>query len=810
MIKISKISKNLIGVSIISSMMVFWLGSRYLSDAHSQFTSALHLQSSVAPERTLFEIAHNLDQQRGTVQRVLIGSTDFDEKHDQLDTLASDTRTLFAQIQQEIAQSRSHVSGSTSHQKRNQSIEKIIGDLEDRLKRIAISNAIITGQIFLPHERRDERVRMQMYDVYSNLIVSTDNLRKRTHALPEKDFEDVLIAHDIKNSIWFLSDSINQSSTLLETLLLKLKFSAEESLNVDNLALRIFQQHDRINLTLSELAEIVKGNAIYGVSSEAVADLTSYYEKNFRSLVNQVMLANPETIDIDDALTRWLAVSGATKEKVRLLQDAALANTLSTAESIKYSATQSLIANTLLVFLCIAMAYATFVTSKTIQYQADHDDLTNMPNRRYFNATLGDLFKKTDITRGEKIVLMTLDLNGFKAINDTMGHVAGDNLLIEVSSRLSSMHSTRSPSMLIARMGGDEFAIAQVFNNSDEPHQLATTIRDKFKPVFELDGSQVKIDTSIGYSIYPDDAKTLNDLQITSDFAMFSAKQQGRKTIQPYVLDIAKRFENRIAIEKDLVCAIENNELELHYQPQINLDTDKVTSVEALVRWNHPSRGVVPPVEFIGIAEETGLMANIGSWVMNEACRQLAEWNETACFSINMAVNVSVHQLMSTEFVHDVCNAIETNNISASSLELEITETVVMTDIDLIVESLQALKSIGVRIALDDFGTGYSSLSQLHKLPLDTLKIDRAFISTLDVDSQSTRSVTATIASIADIYALETVAEGIESGDQLNEVRKLGINVAQGYYYSKPLSKDKIVDAIASINQWGDRLDKVS
>jgi len=314
----------------------------------------------------------------------------------------------------------------------------------------------------------------------------------------------------------------------------------------------------------------------------------------------------------------------------------------------------------------------------------------------------------------------------------------------------------------------------------------------------------VVIDTSVGYSVYPDDAQTIQELQITSDFAMFSAKQAGRKTIQPYDRDIAAKFENRVVIEKDLQIAIENNHLELYYQPQVNFNNNNVDAVEALLRWNHPTQGMVQPDNFISIAEETGLMPTLGNWVLNEACRQTAEWKKNTNKSIRVAVNVSVHQIVQTDFVQSVFDAIDRHDIPAECLELEVTESVVMTDINWIIKSLTALKERGIKIALDDFGTGYSSLSQLQELPLDTLKIDRSFIDKLDSESDNMKSITATIATIAQIFKLETVAEGIETEDQLIEANKLGIDMAQGYYYSRPVSSNELIDTINKIDAWAD------
>lgn len=807
MIDISKTRKNLIGVSLISSLMVFLLGGRYLSDAHTQFFGAMQVQSSVAPETKLFEIANSLDQERATIQRILIRSTEYNEELEQLDELSKKTRNLFNQVRREIMLTRSDASERLPHRYSRESINYLIQDLDDRFKRISIASAIIIGQIYLPYNSRDENVRIQMYDAYVNMTVAINNLRKRSHTLPEKNYIDVLASHDIKNAIWDVSDAVNQTTTLMESYLLKYQYSSLNTLNIDNLALRILQQHERANRALADMTEMVQHKDIAGVSSTTVKELKTQYEREFRNRVKQLILLSPEGSDATAKISDWMRISSDTKDKVHVLKNVALASTSSTAESIKRTAAFSLFSNTLLVILCIAMAYASFRVARTIQYQADHDDLTGLPNRRHFSSVIHTLFKKTDTGRGERLVLMTLDLNGFKSINDTMGHLAGDQLLTQVATRLKS---TLNDNMIIARMGGDEFSIAYKISDTNEPYQLACRIREEFSHSFNIEDGIVKVNTSIGYSIYPDDASTLKELQTTSDFAMFSAKQSGRKIIQPYDRDIAHQFENRLAIEQDLACAIENDELELFYQPQFNLSLSQVSAVEALIRWNHPTRGTVPPIEFISIAEETGLMPSIGNWVLNEACRQAAVWRDTENHEVRVAVNVSVHQVMQNDFVQRVVDVLQRYNISAGYLELEITESVVMTDITWIAKCFDELKNHGVRIALDDFGTGYSSLNQLQELPLDTLKIDRTFISGLDDNSNTMKSVTATIASIADIYGLETVAEGVESDQQLKEVCKLGIEIAQGYYYSRPLPAHQVIPAIENINELSGKTNKAA
>ena len=798
MLNISKSSKNLIFVSFIFSGMVFWLGSHYLSDALTHFSSSLSLQRSVSPEKTLFEISKSLDHQRTAVQRILIESQNFSDDRGLLSDLSHSTKKLFDQVRSEIVPADSEHSSKLHHRYGKDSLETLLQEFDDSFKRMSITSSILVRQVYLPLAARDEGIRMKLFDAYSDLVKSVDEIRKTNHGLPDKDYIDVLSAHDKKNVIWELNESINQISTLLEGYLLLIQNSPDATMNKENLELRILQQHERAQQALSYLTQLSQNNDNAGISRDAVLEVSNQYNAVFRLETEKTLLINPHKINVAKSLASWKIVSKQTKDQVQQLVDAALSNTISTAESIRLRARMNFLSSLLIVLFCVVMGYVTYRIARRVQHQADFDQLTDLPNRRYFQDELESLFRKTNITRNEKLVLMTLDLNGFKAINDTLGHVAGDQLLKQVSERLRSV---ADDSKAIARMGGDEFAISYRFEQADQPYQFACKLREVFNAPFNLEDSLAEVDTSIGYSIYPDDASTVVELQKTSDFAMYNAKQSGRMAITAFNQEIANQFEKRTMIERDLPFAIENNELELYYQPQISLDYDEVYSVEALIRWNHPQRGLISPVEFVGIAEECGLMPALGDWVLDEACRQSAEWNNTQNLSIRVAVNVSVHQITQADFVENVLNAVKRHSLPTEFLELEITESVVMSDVDWIVKCLNRIKDHGIKIALDDFGTGYSSLNQLQALPLDTLKIDRSFISRIDDDSISTRSITATIASIAEIYGLETVAEGIETAQQLSEVRRLGIDVAQGYYYSKPVMKDEVADVIANIDR---------
>lgn len=798
----SKISTNLIGISLITSLLVFWLGSRYLADALDQYSAAEQLQLSVTPEQSLFELAKSLDTERSAIQRLLITSQQSEDALAHLQGLAESSNQIVQKARQQVDSLLTSISEHKYNKQRNgiETIEYLIDDLNENSQRMKFSRSLIERQLYRPPSEREEYIRMKLFDVHDSYINSVNNLRKRIPSYPKNDYLDVLASQELKDSIWNVVDSLNQTSILIESFILKDRYYTIDTLNVDNLAFRLNQQHERIERAFSDLTAIVRTKAIAGISTQTISDVKNQYDNDYRPMVKLLILGSPTNERIGQHLTRWQSLSDSIKRNTQELEETILINTAKTADSIKRRATARLIYTALLVLICLSMALVTFLISRKVQYQSDHDELTGIPNRRYFVGALDAFYRKVENSRSEKLVLMSLDLNGFKSINDSMGHMVGDELLRQVASRLTDhMHE----GMVLARMGGDEFAIAYSTPYAADPFVFANQIRDIFNQPFKIDEGQVNIDTSIGYSTYPDDANSVKELQITADFAMFSAKQSGRKTIQPFDRELSTVFDNRKALEQDLITAIESNNLELHYQPQVNLSSNKVDAVEALIRWHHPTRGMISPGEFISIAEDTGLMPALGSWVLNEACRQAASWKHNFSDPVRIAVNISVHQLMQTEFTHEVINTVEKHGLTADAIELEITESVVMTDINWIVSSLKTLKDFGFRIALDDFGTGYSSLSQLQNLPLDTLKIDRSFIIGLDHDSSSMKSVTATIASIAKIYGLETVAEGIETEKQLTEVRNLGIDVAQGYLYSKPLTECQVINKIKTINQPG-------
>jgi len=449
------------------------------------------------------------------------------------------------------------------------------------------------------------------------------------------------------------------------------------------------------------------------------------------------------------------------------------------------------------VLLCLVMGAVILVILRRVHHQAYHDDLTNLPSRRRFEELLDQSIRKVK-TDTDQVVLMAIDLDGFKTINDTMGHAIGDKLLKLVSERLQSLNCQQYS---VARMGGDEFSVLYTASSDIDPLEVGEQIQSTLANPYSIDDGSVHIGASIGYSLYPSQAKSAIELQINSDLAMFSAKQAGRNCIKEFDAELSIEFQHRLHTEQDLQTAIEGDQFELYYQPQYNLALKRVDAVEALIRWNHPVRGFVSPAEFISVAEESGLMPQIGTWVLHEACRQSAQWAAIEGDPIRVAVNVSVQQIMQPDFVETVLGAMQQNDLDPSLLEIEVTESVVTANVEWVVQCLLSLREAGIKIALDDFGTGYSSLSQLQDLPVNTLKIDRSFISKLESEASSSNAVAETIAALAKAFAMETVAEGVETQLQHSQLCDLGIDVIQGYYYSKPVEHSQVLDTISTINE---------
>jgi diguanylate cyclase (GGDEF)-like protein len=412
-----------------------------------------------------------------------------------------------------------------------------------------------------------------------------------------------------------------------------------------------------------------------------------------------------------------------------------------------------------------------------IAYMAHHDALTELPNRITFRQELDKALSR--IERGETVAVLCVDLDNFKTVNDTLGHPIGDSLLQAVSARLRTI---MRPTDRVARLGGDEFAIVQM--SVDQPlgaTALAARLIREISEPYVVQGHQVVIGASVGIAVAPNDGNNPDQLLKNADMALYRAKDDGRGIYRFFEPDMDAKMQARRALELDLRKALALGEFELFYQPLINLEMNAVSGFEALIRWRNPERGLVPPIEFIPLAEEIGLINPIGAWVLKQACTEAMRWPK----QIKVAVNLSPVQFKSGTVTLDVIAALGASGLPARRLELEITETVLLQDTEATISILNELRAIGVRISMDDFGTGYSSLGYLQKFPFDKIKIDQSFIRELS-DKPDSMAIVRAIASLGCSLGIATTAEGVETEAQLEKLRAEGCTEVQGYLFSRP------------------------
>jgi diguanylate cyclase (GGDEF)-like protein/PAS domain S-box-containing protein len=437
------------------------------------------------------------------------------------------------------------------------------------------------------------------------------------------------------------------------------------------------------------------------------------------------------------------------------------------------------------------------LAEKRIRQLAYFDQVTGLPNRTFLREHLKSLIGEAG-RRGRSLAVLYLDLDRFKRVNDTLGHSAGDELLREVAERYVAVlragdSLVREPvapgsdRAAVAHVGGDEFiALVVALRQPEDGARVARRLLDALKRPILLEGREVVVSASVGIAVYPDDGADVEALLRNAEVAMYHAKDLGRDSYQFYTSSLNARASERLALEGELRRALERNEFCLHYQPKLDLASGEVVAAEALIRWQHPELGMVPPLDFIGLAEETGLILPIGRWVLEAAASQMRRWQQEGRRRLRLSVNLSVRQFRDPGLFAAVRAALDRAGLDWPWLELEITESMLMGDTETSTHLLRELKGLGVSISVDDFGTGYSSLSYLTRLPLDLLKVDRSFVRDLLTDASS-QAVTRAIVHLAHSLGLRVVAEGVESGPQLQFLRDNGCDEVQGYLLSVPL-----------------------
>ncbi|MGV3581476.1 MAG: putative bifunctional diguanylate cyclase/phosphodiesterase [Methylophilus sp.] len=439
-------------------------------------------------------------------------------------------------------------------------------------------------------------------------------------------------------------------------------------------------------------------------------------------------------------------------------------------------------------------------TNQRYEYLANHDMLTGLPNRRLFEARLAQAIDSA--TTGKyALALVYIDIDRFKTVNDSLGHVIGDSLLVEIVKRLNARLKLEHT---FSRFGGDEFAvIVEKVDDKSDVESIAQEVTDLLaKPFLINDTQEIIVGASLGISLFPTDAKDAVQLVRNADSAMYHAKENGRNHYEFYTSDLTVRANKRLLLESQLRQAIQKSQFVLHYQPVVEYSLSdnqtKVEAVEALIRWNRQPSELVMPNEFIRCAEDIGFILPIDRWVLSKACQQLAEWDAQGLSKINISVNISPNQFHDVTFLESLQLTLEKSGIAPERLTLEITEGAIMEQEEYAVETLRAIKAIGVRISIDDFGTGHSSLAKLKRLPLDELKVDRAFVGDIPKNKDD-RLIASTIVAMAKALSLQVVVEGVETSEQLAFFAKAKCDRYQGYYFSKPVPPEDIPDLIKQL-----------
>jgi diguanylate cyclase (GGDEF)-like protein len=427
-----------------------------------------------------------------------------------------------------------------------------------------------------------------------------------------------------------------------------------------------------------------------------------------------------------------------------------------------------------------------------IEYLASHDSLTGLPNREMFNNLLHSAIEVAQL-RQLQFAMLFIDLDRFKVINDSLGHETGDALLVEMARRL---RQNLRASDIVARLGGDEFVVILEHSaGRDDIEEIGRKLLSAVSQPVQLSGIECHATASIGIAMFPAHGADVHSLIKSADTAMYLAKEDGKNNFRFFTKEAKMPSIERLTLENCLRHALERKEFSLHYQPKVDLTTGQITGVEALLRWTHPEYGMLPPAQFIPLAEETGLIVPVGRWVLMEACAQNMAWQRCGLRPVSMAVNLSPRQFIDENLLRDIDEALAASGMSAVLLQIEVTESMMMRNVSRAIKVLDAIRNRGIRIAIDDFGTGYSSMSLMKQFPIDTIKIDRSFVRDLPADTED-QAIAQAIISMGRALGMTVVAEGVETVEQETFLRAHGCDEMQGFLFSRPLTPDKLAELL--------------
>jgi len=768
--------------------LLFWLSVSFLSVAHSEKQNTDFLKNYVATDKVLRNASIMIAEERSESYWGM-GLNGLQNPEQRLKGPRSRTDDAMGNvyIKQRTISALPKYTDNLRFQRSH--IESMLDEIKNEASKLGTIRDEVIHNLNLPILRRDKNLQTNVLEIYSELVDQLEMLRYATTYTSLKQSRDTQNLFVVSDAAWNIRLANHLLTAVFEGYLVSGATARGQALVLANEHLNKLKENINTLKRIDSYANV--DSELNTVASELVDWHDRFYDERVRDITNAMSTGSVASYGHFE----WRRVRREMADYSEKLLNRIETITFENLENASQKAKRNLFIDSILVLLCAALVCFAYWIVKRVHFQATHDALTNLPNRRNFVENCHHV-----VARGtsHNVALIKADLTNFKFINDIYGEEAGDRLLQQVAQRLSTVVS--SPHS-VACLGGDEFALlVENTTNKENAAQIANKVVDTLSGEYQLDDQTMQLKTSAGLACYSEDAKDAEELIKAADLALQESKRTAPGTVTRYNAKIADAFHQRQQMETELSVALERGEFELHYQPQFDVDKQVVDGVEALIRWRHPERGLVSPFHFIPVAEDAGLLPSIGEWVVNEAIRQSVVWKNEENLHLRMSVNVSVHQFVDGDIVGIIQNALSKAELDPKYFEIEITESVAMFDVGSVIEKLNILHDTGVRIALDDFGTGYSSLSYLCDLPLDTLKIDRSFVKDIDGECCTQKLLLESIASMAKQLNLHTVAEGVETDSQLQQVCALGIDTIQGYYYSKPVAADILPKDVKEID----------
>ena len=779
---------NLVLINIVVIGLILWLAISFLHIAITQRNDALRMRGNIATERTIFQTNKTLAHERALFFDYLqANGSPNTEQVAQLNAASLDSDVMLSKMIAEITQDTVKDTVFDHMPTTRSVLREQLDKLQRNTAELADYRKQSLAQFRLPANLRDNSVSA-LFEHQTDIIESVVNIARNLKYLPNTDSAAIAHYNELINKVLVLNVDLARMSTAInQRVMTDASAMADKRVQVAVLNEQIERQLDQLFL------------AVQATDNSSQATLLSI---EARRVYQENYLQISERFDVDTSSQKRDEISVSNLRMVLVyvstittqLADTTHSSIEVLVEEYASRANRNFVIDSLLVILCFAISLASVALNRRIKRNAYHDRLTRLHNRLSFETALQEFSMLGSQTQA----VIFIDLDRFKSVNDNYGHALGDELLLEVASRLEQVCGRKH---MLARLGGDEFALfVSDVSSEAQIEKMASDMVDAIKNNYDIRDLSLNIGASAGVSISPLDCKCGIEMLRNAEIAMYHSKATKVSGVFRFNQAMADSYRERLQLEADLRKGIENNEFQVVYQPKVCTDSGLVKSVEALLRWSHPERGFVSPAQFIPVAEDNGLMGAIGHWVLNEACREIALLQSTTHQRMQVAINISAQQFGDDGFVDNVFGALDKHGINPECLELEVTESIVMTDVERVIAMLKRLKESGISIAIDDFGTGYSSLQYLQKLPLNTLKIDRAFITELD-NHDPDNSVANSIVQLAKLFNLETVAEGVETVDQDLKTRSLGVHHIQGYLYSKPVSAKELPAVIDQLSE---------